>query len=77
MSSGLNPFLDPTDALELPEWYVSTDGNDCVGPVSARQIARGILAGKVPTDAQVVRGGDFDWEEVTSHDAVVTALKTL
>ena len=77
MSSELNPFVDPADALVMREWYVSVGGGECVGPVSADQIARGIRAGKVPGDARVVRGGDAHWEDVLSHDAVIAALKAL
>ena len=77
MSSALNPFVDPTEALVLREWYVSVGDGECVGPVSADQIARGLRAGKVPSDALVVRGGDAQWEDILSHDAVHAALKAL
>jgi hypothetical protein len=77
MSSSLNPFLDPAEAISLPEWYVWVEGGDAVGPVSANQIARGILAGKVPRDAQVARHGDDAWFEVLDSGAVVAALKSL
>ena len=73
----LNPFLAPADALTVVEWYVSVDGSEAVGPVSADQIARGIRAGKVPQDAQVVRFGSEDWEDILASGAVVAALKAL
>jgi hypothetical protein len=75
--SSLNPFMDPAHALVLPEWYVRVEDGDPVGPVSADQIARGIRAGKVPSDARVVRGGDRQWEDVLSSGAVLAALKAL
>ena len=77
MSSALNPFVDTADALVMREWYVSVGEGDCVGPVSADQIARAIRAGSVPSHARVVRGGDAQWEEVLSHDAVLAALDAL
>ena len=73
----LNPFLDPTEALRIPEWYVWVEGGDPVGPVSANQIARGIRAGKVPGDAQIARGGGGQWEEALEAGAVLEALKAL
>jgi hypothetical protein len=73
----LNPFLDPGQALRIPEWYVWVAGGDPVGPVSADQIARGIRAGKVPGDAQVARGCGGQWEEALDASAVREALKAL
>jgi hypothetical protein len=73
----LNPFLDTSAALSLPEWYVWVDGSDPVGPVSVNQIARGIRAGKVPDDACVARSGSRFWQEVLDTEAVITALKAL
>jgi hypothetical protein len=71
----LNPFLDPTQALTIPEWYVCVEGGDPVGPVSADQIARGIRAGRVPCDAQIARSGGTSWEEALESSAVMEALK--
>ena len=73
----LNPFLAPADALTVAEWYVCVDDAEPVGPVSADQIARGIRAGKIPQDAQVVRIGSTEWEDVFTSGAVVAALKAL
>jgi hypothetical protein len=73
----LNPFLAPADALTIQEWYVKVDGADPVGPVSADQIARGIRAGRIPEDAEVVRRGESDWEGVFDSHAVLEALKAL
>jgi hypothetical protein len=76
-STALNPFLSYEDAIRIREWYVWVDGGDAVGPVSADQIARGILVGKVPRDAQVARAGDYEWGDVLDSTAVVAALKAL
>ena len=73
----LNPFLDASSALRLPEWYVWVDGSAPVGPVSAHQIARGIRAGKVPDDACLARVGTRAWQEVLESEAVISALKAL
>ncbi len=77
MDSTLNPFLDTHDAIAIAEWYVSVDGSDPVGPVSANQIARGLRAGKVPSDARVARGGGTEWADVLDSRAVLEALKAL
>ena len=76
--SNLNPFMAPSDALTIREWYLCVDDADPVGPVSVDQIARGIRAGKVPGDAQIARCyGASDWENVLDSRAVVDALKAL
>jgi GYF domain 2 len=73
----LNPFVEPAVALTMPEWYVSIEGSDPVGPVSADQIARGIKAGKLSSDAQLTRAGDTRWEDVLDSAAVLAALKAI
>jgi hypothetical protein len=73
----LNPFFDPQDALVFREWYVSVDGGETVGPVSADQIARGIRGGQVPSHAQMTRFDQSIWEDVASSSAVVAALRAL
>jgi hypothetical protein len=77
MSFGLNPFFEPADALVFREWYVSVDGGETVGPVSADQIARGIRGGHVPSHAQLTRFDQSEWEDVASSSAVVAALRAL
>jgi len=72
----LNPFLKPSDALSLAEWFVASPGwQKSIGPVSATQIAHGIKAGHVPSDARVARKWDGHWEEVLESTAVLDALK--
>lgn len=62
-------------ALDDQAWLVFVEGGDLVGPVSARQIARGIRAGKVPADASVQRAGDVWWSGVLDEPSVIAALK--
>lgn len=42
-------------------WYVTTDGETTVGPVTAEQIRRGLEAGKIPLTASANRVGTTDW----------------
>ena len=69
----------PNSAHSLDErsWLVCVQGSDAVGPVSARQIALGIRAGKVPTDASVQRTGDVWWSGVLDEPVVIEALKSV
>ena len=64
--------VDPLDELSWLVWA----GGEPVGPVSARQIALGIRAGKVPTDASVQRTGDVWWSGVLDERVVLEALKS-
>jgi hypothetical protein len=66
-----------TPNLVVRRYYVWVDGCDPVGPVSADQIARGIRAGKVPTDASLQREGDFFAFDVLDEPEVIAALKQL
>jgi len=63
------------DPMDEQSWLVWVDGSDTVGPVSVRQIALGIRAGKVPTDARVQQTGDVWWSGVLDEPRVVQALK--
>lgn len=63
------------DILDERSWHVWVDGGDSVGPVSVRQIAQGIRAGKVPTHARVQQTGDVWWSGVLDEPRVVEALK--
>ena len=63
--------------LEQPIWLVYVEGGETVGPVSARQLARGIRAGRVPTDASVQRSGDVFWSGILDEADIIAALKTL
>jgi hypothetical protein len=60
--------------LLVREFMVSFDGGDAVGPVSADQIARGIRAGKVPTEASLQRLGDLFAFNVLDEPDVIAAL---
>jgi hypothetical protein len=64
--------------LEQPIWLVYVDGGDnVIGPVSARQLARGIRAGRVPADASVQRSGEVFWSGILDEADIIAALKTL
>jgi hypothetical protein len=67
----------PAPDLHVPQYLVWIAGGDPVGPVSADQIARGIRAGKVPTDASVQRAGDLFACDVLDEPDVINALKRL
>lgn len=58
-------------------WQVWVEGGDPVGPVSADQIARGIRAGKVPSDARVKMQDDLFWSDAIDVPDVVEALKAV
>ena len=60
-----------------PLWYVCVVDGEPVGPVSAHQIARAIVRGKVPRDASVARQGDVAWQELLDTPDIVFALKGL
>lgn len=44
-------------------WYVTTDGETTVGPVTAEQIRRGLAAAKIPPNAKVCRVGG-EWTDL-------------
>ena len=67
----------PTARLTMKEWLVWVDGSDPIGPVSADQIARGIKAGKVTSDANIQRVDDFFATGVLDEPDVIAALKAL
>lgn len=58
-----------------PVWQVWIEGGEPVGPVSADQIARGLRAGKVPSDARVKREIDTFWCDLLDSEEIVAALK--
>jgi hypothetical protein len=64
-------------ATEERYWYVWIEGGDVVGPVSLNQLARGLKAGKVPSDASIQRHGDVWWSGVLDAPEVIQALKEL
>ncbi len=69
--------IEEVDPLDEKDWMVWTKGGDPVGPVSATQIARGIRAGRVPSDARVQRKGDVFWSDVLAQRDVIAALKVV
>lgn len=60
---------------EFMVWGPEGCSSEPVGPVSADQIARGIRAGKVPTDASIRRVGELFATDVLDEPAVIAALK--
>jgi hypothetical protein len=63
--------------LDVAQWLLHVEGGDVVGPVSALQIARGIRAGRVPSDASIQAVGDVFWTGLFDEPVVVAALKSL
>lgn len=59
------------------DWHVWADGAEPVGPVTAELIARGLRAGKVPSDARVRQGDDPFWSDLLDTDAIIAALKAV
>jgi hypothetical protein len=63
--------------LAAPVWHVWIEGGEPVGPVSADQIARGMRAGKVPSDASVRHDGETFWTDLLDVADVIAALKSV
>ena len=63
--------------MTMREWYVCEEDGPPLGPVSADQLARGIVAGKVPRDAFVACAGDEAWQDILDVPEVIAALKSL
>jgi len=63
--------------LEVAVWMVYVEGGEVVGPVSAQQIARGLRAGRVPTEASIQRNGEVFWVGLLDEPLIIAALKTL
>lgn len=57
------------------DFYVWAEAGEPIGPVSVDQIARGILAGRVPLQAYVTRAGDPEWRKVLERREIVRALE--
>lgn len=66
---------DPRLAARV--WYVWAEGGEPVGPVSADQIARGIRAGRVPSDASLRHESETFWSDMLDQPDVVAALKAV
>lgn len=74
----MNAAPSLTEQLLARVWMVIVEGGesgDPVGPVSADQIARGVRAGKVPSDALVRRVSDVFWKDLVDEPDIVAALK--
>lgn len=75
--SDVPPPPSVRESLSLAQYLVWIGDSDPVGPVSADQIARGIRAGKVPSDASIQRVGDLFASDVLDEPDVILALKQL
>ena len=58
-------------------WLVCLPGEEPIGPVSADQLARGVRAGKVPSDARVKHVGDTFWSDLLDLPDFILALKAV
>lgn len=67
--------LDPRLAERV--WFVWAEGTEPVGPVSADQIARGIRAGRVPSDVSVRHESEIFWSDLIDQRVIVDALKAV
>ena len=63
--------------LAAAVWHVWIEGGDAVGPVSADQIARGIRAGKVPSDASLRHESETFWTDLLDVPDIIAALKSV
>jgi hypothetical protein len=77
LESEVPPPPSVRENLSLAQYLVWTGDSDPVGPVSADQVARGIRAGKVPSDASIQRVGDLFASDVLDEPDVILALKQL
>ena len=69
---------EPTPSpFEVAQWLVYVEGGEVVGPVSANQIARGIRAGRVPSEASVQAVGEVFWTGLLDEPVMIAALKAL
>ena len=74
-SSTTESAVDPL--LTAPVWHVWVEGGDPVGPVSADRIARGLRAGRIPSDASVRHDDDPFWSDLYDIPDIVAALKAV
>ena len=73
------PYEAPPEPspLDVAQWLVHVEGGEVVGPVSANQIARGIRAGRVPSDASIQVVGEVFWTGLLDEPVMIAALKSL
>ncbi len=58
-------------------WLVCLPGEEPIGPVSADQLARGVRAGKVPSDARAKHVGETFWSDLLDLPDFILALKAV
>jgi hypothetical protein len=71
------PILGKNPPVTTGDWHVWVEGGEPVGPVSAELIARGLRAGKIPSDARVRHGEDPFWCDLLDAREIVLALKAV
>lgn len=71
----LRPAMDARLLEPVFMVWAEAEESEPVGPVSAHQIARGVRAGKVPTDARVKRDTDIFWADLLDEELIIAALK--
>src|SRR5688500_13046855 len=80
-NSYVAPKLEPETPLDprlaAPVWHVWVEGGDPIGPVSADQIARGVRAGRVPSDASVRHDSDVFWSDLLDQRDILDAIKAV
>lgn len=67
--------IDPKLAARV--WHVWVEGAEPIGPVSADQIARGIRAGRVPSDASVRHESEIFWSDLLDQRDILEAIKAV
>lgn len=58
----------------MSEWFVYQPNGQHVGPMPGAALARGVLEGRIPTDAHVARAGATSWQVVTGVAEVSMAM---
>jgi hypothetical protein len=78
-NSYVAPVLEREVDPKLAErvWFVWIEGSEPVGPVSADQIARGIRAGRVPSEASVRHESAIFWSDLFDQREILEALKAV
>ena len=66
-----------TSPFDVAQWLVYVEGGSVVGPVSANQVARGIKAGRIPSEASIQAVGEVFWTGLFDEPVVIAALKAL
>ena len=74
---GGTPSPEALEALDAPQWLVHVGGAEVFGPVSARQVAEAMKAGRLPAEASIQAVGEVFWTGLHEEPAVVAALQAI